>query len=78
MRLQGNETGNHNQMTNSKSTANEPLRGALKFKDAQQYLGGLSKPTIHRLIERGLLKPNRKLRHLIFPIRELDRFLDEP
>jgi hypothetical protein len=25
----------------------------------------------------GLLRPNRKLRHLLFPIAELDRFLRE-
>jgi hypothetical protein len=28
------------------------------------YLGGLSVPTMHRLISRGLLKPNHALRHL--------------
>ena len=49
--------------------------GALKLKEARQYLGGLSTPTIHRLIQRGLLRPNRALRHLIFPVAELDRFL---
>ena len=52
-----------------------PVRGALKLKAACEYLGGLSVPTMHRLIERGLLRPNRALRHLLFPIAELDRFL---
>ena len=51
--------------------------GALKLKEACQYLGGLSVPTMHRLIERGLLRPNRSLRHLLFPKSELDRFLRE-
>jgi helix-turn-helix protein len=51
--------------------------GALKLKEARQYLGGLSTPTIHRLIKRGLLRPNRALRHLIFAREELDRFLRE-
>jgi helix-turn-helix protein len=51
--------------------------GALKLKEACQYLGGLSVPTMHRLIRRGLLRPNRALRHLIFPVAELDRFLRE-
>jgi len=51
--------------------------GALKLKEARQYLGGLSTPTIHRLMKRGLLRPNRALRHLIFPVAELDRFLRE-
>jgi hypothetical protein len=51
--------------------------GALKLKDARQYLGGLSTPTMHRLIKRGLLKPNRATRHLLFPVSELDRFLHD-
>jgi predicted DNA-binding transcriptional regulator AlpA len=50
-------------------------RGALKLREACEYLGGLSVPTIHRLIKRGLLTPNRSTRHLIFPIAELERFL---
>jgi hypothetical protein len=49
--------------------------GALKLKEAREYLCGLSIPTMHRLIARGLLKPNRATRHLLFPISELDRFL---
>ena len=59
--------------------ATAPARsvGALKLKEARQYLGGLSTPTIHRLIKRGLLRPNRALRHLIFSKAELDRFLAE-
>jgi len=50
--------------------------GALKIKDAAQYLGGVSTVTIHRLIRRGLLKPNRSLRHLLIPLTELNRFLE--
>jgi len=51
--------------------------GALKLKPAAQYLGGLSVPTMHRLIRRGLLRPNRAVRHLLFSRQELDRFLRE-
>lgn len=51
--------------------------GALKLKPAAQYLGGLSVPSMHRLIHRGLLRPNRALRHLLFSREELDRFLRE-
>jgi Helix-turn-helix domain len=54
-----------------------PMRGALKLRDACEYLGGLSIPTMHRLIGRGLIRPNRSLRHLLFPVSELDRFLRE-
>jgi hypothetical protein len=51
--------------------------GAFKIKPAAQYLGGLSVITMHRLIERGLLHPNRALRHILFSKAELDRFLAE-
>jgi len=51
--------------------------GALKQPEARAYLGGISIPTLHRLIRRGLLRPNRSMRHLLFPISELDRFLTE-
>ena len=57
------------------SESNTP-RGAFKLPHAAAYLS-LSEPTIHRLIKRGLLKPNRATRHLLFPITELDRFLSE-
>jgi len=51
--------------------------GALKLKDAAKYLGGVSEITVRRLIDRGLITPNRALRHLLIPISELDRFLQE-
>ena len=49
--------------------------GALKIKDAAQYLGGVSTITVRRLIKRGMIKPNRALRHLLIPLAELDRFI---
>jgi excisionase family DNA binding protein len=51
--------------------------GALKIKQAAEYLGGLSTMSVRRLIKRGFIKPNRALRHLLIPIAELDRFLME-
>jgi len=51
--------------------------GALKLKDAAKYLGGVSEITVRRLIDRGCIKPNRALRHLLIPVSELDRFLTE-
>ena len=62
--------------------ATSPIRpgdaiGALKLKDARQYLGGISVPTMHRLIKDGLLRPCRTLRHYLFAREELDRFLRE-
>jgi Helix-turn-helix domain len=62
-------------MTKSNETS-RPV-AALKIKDAAQYLGGISHITVRRLIKRGLLKPNRALRHILIPIGELDRFLAE-
>ena len=50
-------------------------QGALKLKDACGYLGGISPSSLRRLIERGLLRPNRALRHILIPIAELDSFL---
>jgi len=47
----------------------------LKIKDAAKYLGGVSQISVRRLIDRGLIKQNRALRHLLIPISELDRFL---
>jgi hypothetical protein len=58
-------------------TAPAEIPGAFKLKPAARYLGGLSVVTMHRLIDRGLLRPNRALRHLIFSKAELDRFLSE-
>jgi excisionase family DNA binding protein len=48
--------------------------GALKLKEAAEYLG-VAPISVRRLIERGLIKPNRALRHVIIPVTELDRFL---
>jgi Helix-turn-helix domain len=50
---------------------------ALKLQPAAKYLGGLSVPTMHRLILKGELVPVRKVRHLLFTIDELDRFLNK-
>jgi excisionase family DNA binding protein len=51
-------------------------KGALKIKDAAEYLGGVSIVTVRRLITRGLIKPNRALRHVLIPVAELDRFIN--
>ena len=50
-------------------------RGALKLKEAAEYLGGISQITVRRLVDRGLIKPNRATRHLLFSIDELNKFL---
>jgi excisionase family DNA binding protein len=50
-------------------------QGAYKLSAACQYLGGVSEITVRRLIDRGLIKPCRGLRHILIPKTELDRFL---
>ena len=52
--------------------------GAFQFQGARKYLGGISEPTLRRLIKKGKINPNRQLRHLLFSKIELDRFLNEP
>jgi len=47
---------------------------ALKTKQAAERLSVTPK-TLRSLVARGLIKPNRQTRHLLFPIVELDRFL---
>jgi hypothetical protein len=49
---------------------------ALGRKQAAQALG-MSVESLHRLVKRGLLNPNRALRRPLFPIAELERFLRE-
>lgn len=48
---------------------------ALKLLEAAAYLGGISPTSVRRLIKRGLIRPNRALRHILISIDELDRFL---
>jgi excisionase family DNA binding protein len=56
-------------------TTKAVTQGALKLKQAANYLG-VSAISVRRLIKRGLIKPNRALRHLLIPLVELDRFLN--
>jgi excisionase family DNA binding protein len=38
---------------------------------------GISKPTLDRLVRRGLIKPSRALRRPLFSRRQLERFLED-
>lgn len=38
---------------------------------------GVTPTSIDRLTKRGLLKPSRALRRPLYPLRELERFLNE-
>jgi hypothetical protein len=63
------------QHTNPDATPGMINQRALKLKAACEYLGGISASSARRLVQRGLLRPNRALRHYLFEISELDRFL---
>lgn len=47
---------------------------AFKLSDAASLLG-VSPTSIRRAVKRGLLKPSRAFRHLVFSREELERFL---
>jgi excisionase family DNA binding protein len=53
---------------------NDKPKGALKVRHAAEYLS-VAPITVRRLIKRGLIQPNRALRHSLIPVEELDRFL---
>jgi Helix-turn-helix domain len=48
---------------------------AFKLKDAAKYIGGLNVVTLCRLIERGEIKRQPSLRHVVISKAELDRWL---
>ena len=50
---------------------------AFRLEEARHFIGGLSVPTMYLLVRRGLLRPNRSTRHMIFSREELLRFLRE-
>jgi hypothetical protein len=77
--LQRQQTGNQTTMLKQKRVKEvivAPI-GALKVRPACRYLGGISEISLRRLIDAGKIKPCRNLRHLLIPIRELDRWLEE-
>jgi hypothetical protein len=52
--------------------------GALKIREACEYLGGMHPATLRRLVDGRLIRPNKMLlRHLLFPVSELNRLIEE-
>lgn len=51
-------------------------QAALKVRGACRFLN-VSRSSVMRLIKAGEIKPNRKLRHLLIAISELERWLNE-
>ena len=66
----------HRHLQRGPDTAGAIAPRALKLTEACAYLGGISKVTLRRLIGRGLIKPNRSLRHTLIAVAELDRFIE--
>jgi excisionase family DNA binding protein len=54
--------------------ANENIITAVKTAEAARRLSVTTK-TIRSLVQRGLLKPNRATRHLLFRVDDLEAFL---
>lgn len=52
---------------------NVPKRG-YKVGEAAHFLG-VSPKSVRSLIERGLLKPSRVLRHILIPVEQLEALL---
>jgi predicted urease superfamily metal-dependent hydrolase len=61
----------------SNVTSTPAIVGAMKMRDACAYLGGIHPATLRRLVERGLIRPNKVFRHLLFPVDELNRVIEE-
>ena len=57
------------------STSTPVQPGAYKLRDAAKYCGGVHPETLRRAVARGLLKPSRANRHLIFTKVALDEYL---
>lgn len=53
----------------------QPQRLAYKIGEAASLLG-VTEITVRRLIQRGLIRVNRSLRHPLVPASELIRFLE--
>ena len=53
--------------------ANSVQRLTVKISEAAALLG-VSIPTIRRAIDRGDIRVNRKLRHVLIPMSEIERF----
>jgi hypothetical protein len=71
-RCKANGVGAHRQRNTGQ---NQILPHALQLKRAAAYID-VSEMSMRRLIKRGLIKPNRALRHILIPVVELDRFLE--
>ena len=52
----------------------EAAKGGYNTKEAAQFLG-MSVPTLHRQVQRGLLRPSRGIRLLSFSEEEMRRYL---
>ena len=57
------------------SNKNPVQPGAYKLRDAAKYCGGIHPETLRRAVKRGLLKPSRATRHLLFSRAALDELL---
>lgn len=67
-----------NNLLNPGGPEGEPSLPRLAYTTRQTAeILGVSYVSIHRLVKRGLLRPNRALRHKLFSRAEIERFLRE-
>jgi excisionase family DNA binding protein len=59
------------------SDTNDRFKRLSYTKAEAAALLGISKPTLDRLVRRGLIKPSRALRRPLFSRRQLERFLED-
>ena len=58
----------------AESHEHKPSRRAYKIHEAAEILG-ITSISVRRLIDRGLLRPCRALRHVLVPVDEIERLL---
>lgn len=50
-------------------------RLAVKVEEAADLMG-ISKTSIYRLVSNGVLTPNKSLRHLLIPLRQIEKLIN--
>ena len=69
--------GSVKHITQTIERASSANRLAYNTTQTCEALGGISSVSLWRLVKRGLLRPSRALRHPLYPIAEIERFLRE-
>ena len=63
-------------MKNNNDSNISPWKKTYTFDETMELLN-ISRSTLYRLQKRGLIRPSRAVRRLIFPATEIQRFLED-